>query len=228
MTVQKAQDNQTQDESLDLLIRSDDEIQLNNQKSKRHSANVRRMRLILPIIALGVVVMLITWKSDNTPVTAIPRAEVSPETVSQNELVNPKFESVDSSGQPYSITADKATQNADDMDKLQLQKPVADISLKSGGNVSLKATNGTYQQDSRDLSLDGQVIITHDSGYQIQTEKMNIDVKGQIISSDSPVTGHGASADITASGLNVDGNSKVITFQGPAKLILQKSEPKKD
>lgn len=213
------------DESIDLLIRSDENIQLNNKKSKRHSTIVRRMRLLLPIAALGVVVILMTWKSENTPVVAVPREEISPQTVSQNELINPKFQSEDTSGQPYSITADKATQNAEDMDTLQLQKPVADITLKSGGWVSLKAATGQYKQEGRDLSLDGQVEIHHDSGYEIQTQKMNIDVKDQIITSDTPITGHGPAGEISASGLSVDGNNKTVIFNGPAKLTLHKTTP---
>lgn len=216
------------DESLDLLIRSDQNIQLNNQKSKRHSAIVRSMRLILPIAALAVVVMIMSWKSDINPVTPVPREEVSPETVSQNELINPKFGSEDSRGQQYSITADKATQNADDMNTLMLEKPVADMTLTSGGTVSLKASNGEYKQQEKGLILNGNVEVQHDSGYKIQTERMSIDVAGQIINSNSPVTGHGPEADISASGLNVNGQSKVLIFNGPAKLTLHPASLKPD
>ncbi len=212
-------------EHIDLLIRSDENIQLNTKKSKRHSAVVRSMRLLLPIAALAVIVVIMAWKSDNTPVTAIPREEISPQTVSQNELINPKFQSEDNSGQPYSITADKATQNAEDMNTLFLQKPIADMTLNSGDAVSLTATNGEYKQEQKGLSLDGDVTVHHNSGYEIQTEKMNIDVTGQIITSDTPVTGHGPQADISATGLNVNGNSKIVIFNGPAKLILHKEDP---
>ena len=213
------------DEHFDLLIRSDENIQLNNKRSKRHSTMVRSMRLILPIAALAVMGVIIAWKSDNNPVTAIPREEVSPQTISQNELIKPKFQSEDENGQPYSITADKATQNAEDMNTLFLQKPVADITLKSGGVVSLTAANGEYKQEQKGLALDGQVEVQNDAGYKIQTEKMNIDVTGQIITSDSPVTGHGPDADISASGLNVNGNSKTVIFNGPAKLTFRKADP---
>jgi len=220
MTVNSSQPD---DEPLDLLIRSDANIQNNTQISKRHSTIVRRMRLILPIIALGVIVILITWKSENASVVAVPREQVSPQTVSQNELIKPKFESEDSSGQPYSITADKATQNAGDMDTLHLQKPVADMILKSGDKVSLDAIGGEYKQQSKDLILDGQVNIRHNNGYTIQTDKMNIDVTNQTMTSESPVTGHGPSADLSATGMNVNGQSKIIIFNGPAKLTLHQA-----
>ena len=211
------------EESLDLLIRSDENIQLNNQRSKKHSTRVRRLRLLFPIAALGVVVVLMVWKGDSTPVTAIPREEISPQTVSQNELINPKFQSEDANGNPYSITADKATQNTENMDLLLLQQPVADLSLKSGDTLSLKAKNGLYSQEKRDLDLDGQVEIHHASGYEIKTDKMKINVKGQIITSDTHVTGTGPQADISASGLQVDGNTKILIFNGPAKLILHQA-----
>lgn len=212
------------DSGIDLLIRSDANIQLNSKKSKRHSKMVRRMRLIFPVAALAVVVVLMTWKDDNAPLTAVPREQVSPQTVTQNELVNPKFQSEDTNNQPYTITADKATQNAEDMDTVALQKPVADMTLKSGGWVSLKADNGAYKQSTGNLDLDGQVEVHHDSGYEIRTDKMNINVGGQTIVSDGPVTGHGPAADITANGLQADGNNHTLIFKGPAKLTLHETK----
>lgn len=210
-----------QEEHLDLLIRSDDDIQINTRQSKRHTAIVRKMRLILPIAALGFVAVLMTWKNESAVVAPVPREQVSPQTISQNELVKPKFQSEDSSSQPYTITADKATQNAEDMNTVLLLKPVADLTLKSGGWVSLKANNGTYKQAEGNLNVNGQVEIHHDSGYELHTEKMDIDVKGQTITSETPVTGHGPSADISATGMNVDGTTDTITFTGPAVLTLR-------
>jgi lipopolysaccharide export system protein LptC len=210
-----------EDHSIDLLIRSDKEREINTTKSKRHSSIVRKMRLILPVIALMMVAALMTWKSDNIPVAPVPRADISPETVAQNELIKPKFQSEDKSGQPYSITADKATQNTGDMDTLLLQSPVADMTLKSGGWVSLKAKDGKYQQSTGNLDLDDTVEIRNDGGYEIRTQKMNINVKNQMITSSSPVTGEGPQANIEASGLSVDGNSKTVIFTGPVKLILR-------
>jgi lipopolysaccharide export system protein LptC len=213
-----------EDHAIDLLVRSDENIQLNTTKSKRHSSLVRRMRLILPVLALAVFVILITWKSDNASLAPVPRAEISPETVAQNELVKPKFQSEDKSGQPYTITADKATQNAGDMDTLFLAAPVADVTLKSGGWVSLKATDGIYQQSTGNLDLNQDVKIRNESGYEIRTEKMNINVKNQKVTSTTPVTGEGPDASISATGLSVDGNAKTLIFTGPAKLTFHPKE----
>lgn len=210
------------DSNLGLLIRSDEDLLKNSQKSRRHSALVRKMRLILPVVALGIVAVLMTWKDDQVPLAPVPREKVSPQTVSQSELINPKFQSEDTNAQPYTITADKATQNAADMDTILLQKPVADMTLKSGDTVSLKAVNGSYKQGAKTLDLNGQVEVHHNSGYVITTEKMNIDVTNQTIESQTPVTGHGPAADITATGLSVDGAAHTVIFKGPATLTLRK------
>lgn len=220
-----------EDDSLDLLVRKEKDIQGHAQKSHQHSVLVRRMRLVLPVVALGMVVVLMVWTNREAPLTPVPREQISPQTISQNELINPKFQSEDKSSQPYTITADKAIQNAEDMNTVILDKPVADMTLKSGGWVSLKAVNGQYKQAEGNLSLDGNVEIHHDSGYELHTEKMDIDVSGQTIQSDTPVTGHGPSADISATGLSADGTTDTMIFKGPAKLILRQispSDPKKE
>jgi len=220
--------SKTDEDKIDLLIRSDADNQNSTLHSKKHTTLVRRMRLILPVLALCVIVVLITWKNEDAQVLPVPREQISPETVSQNELINPKFQSEDKDGQPYTITADKATQTAEDMNLLQLQKPVADVTLKSGGWISLSAKNGQYQQDNGKLALDGDIKIRHDSGYEMKTEKMNIDVKSQLITSDTPVTADGASGHISARGLRADGNSKILSFVGPVTLTLEKKKPEEN
>lgn len=209
------------DENLDLLVRSNDEILKHKKKSKNHTSLVRWMRLVLPVMALAIVVVLMVWSDNRAPLAPVPREQVSPQTISQNELINPKFQSEDTHNRPYTITADKATQNAEDMNTVLLQKPVADMTFEKGGWVSLKATNGAYKQAEGDLNLDGQVEMHHDSGYELHTEKMAINVKGQILTSDAPVTGHGPTADISASGLEANGTNDTVVFKGPAKLTLR-------
>lgn len=214
-----------QDESgMDRLVRTNEDIAANQSRSRRHSARVRRMRLLLPVIALIVVAVVMAVAGHEAPLAPVPREQVMPKSISRNELQNPKFQSEDSSNRPYTITAEKATQNTSDMDNIMLDKPVADMSLEKEGWVAIKAANGTYNQATGNLNLDGKVEAHHDSGYELETEKMHIDVKSKKLVSTTPVTGHGPSADITASGLEADDVEKKVTFTGPAKLILRPNE----
>ena len=76
---------------------------------------VRIMRLVLPLIALGIVIILFSVKGvDDTAISPI-KSEDNPnrnieETITRNELTNPEFRSSDKKNQPYTITALRAVQ----------------------------------------------------------------------------------------------------------------------
>ncbi|MDY0029786.1 MAG: LPS export ABC transporter periplasmic protein LptC [Pseudobdellovibrionaceae bacterium] len=210
--------------SADRLVRSEEEIASRASRTRLYSRYVRSLRLALPVAALAIVVVLMVWSDQDTaPIKAVPRDEISPQTASRNELVNPKFQSEDGDSQPYTITADKATQNAENMDMIHLDKPVADINLKSGNWVALKAVQGDYDQKSGVLQLNGDVLINHDTGYELQSQTMNINIDGQTMSSDNLISGHGPAGEISAQGLEADGKTDKVIFKGPAKLILRHS-----
>jgi lipopolysaccharide export system protein LptC len=203
------------------LVRSDEETARTSAKSRHHSSLVRKLRLLLPLAALAIVVVMFSWSDMDKISAPVPREKISPQTVGKNELLSPKFQSEDSSRQPYTITAEKAFQKSENLDQVILDKPVADINLKDGTWVALEAVGGEFSQSSGNLILDGQVKIFHDSGYELHTEHMNIDIKNETLSSTKPVTGHGPGADIEASGLTGTGDNKTLIFTGPAKLTLR-------
>ncbi len=206
---------------IDQLVRHDDLHIENQELSHRHSILVRRMRLILPVAALCIIGVLMAVSGREAPLTPVPREQILPQTVSRNELVKPKFQSEDSGNHAYTITADRATQDAADMNMVHLEKPVADMEMDNTTHVQINAQDGAYNQQVGNLSLRGMVKIQHDTGYVLNTESMDIDVTKKTMTSSSAVTGNGPAADVIATGVNVDGNQKIITFAGPAKLTLR-------
>ncbi len=206
---------------IDQLVRRDGLDTDNQNLSNRHSILVRRMRLLLPVAALCIIGVTMAVSGHETSLIPVPREQVIPQTASRNELVNPKFQSEDSNNHSYTITADRATQNAADMNSVHLEKPIANMELGNSSHVEINAQGGTYNQQAGNLDLKGAVEIHHDTGYELKTDSMNIDVAKKIMTSSSSVTGHGPAADITAAGMNADGNQKIVTFVGPAKLILR-------
>lgn len=198
-------------------------------QSKRHSSLVRKLRLLLPLAAIAILVVLLTLTDSNDAIKPLPREQVAPEMVGKNELINPKFQSEDTKQQPYTITATKAFQESGNLDLVTLEKPVADISLKDGSWIALEAKTGKYTQSSGDLSLDDQVKLYHDDGYELRTSHVDINVQSQTATSTTAVSGQGPAGDITASGLKAQGQSGTLIFTGPAKLVLRPSpSDKKD
>lgn len=212
-------------DGMDLLIKSDAVIRKNTRKSRRHSVSVRLMRLVFPVLALIIIAMMMIWHDQSAPLTPQPKEKISPQSVSRNELVNPKFQSQDNRNRPYTITADKAEQNSADMDKVLLTKPVGTMKVGPENSVSVKANSGEYLQKDTELYLQGGVEIENSEGYKINSDQMKINVEQETMTSDNPVEVTGPRGQISATGVDVISKEKKIIFKGPVKMTLNPNPP---
>ena len=216
-----------QNSRLSGFIHTDEEAMSRTMSSVKRSASVKKLRLALPVIAGAIVVFMFVW-SDMESVAPPPRKEkVAPQSIGRNELLNPRFESEDTNQQPYTITAKKAFQESADLNRVILDKPVADISLKDGAWLAIEAEKGEFEQVKQVLTLENNVKLFHDDGYEMTTNAVDMDIVNEKAISTSPVKGHGPMGQIKSQGLIADGKTGIITFQGPATLTInQKTEAK--
>jgi len=207
-------------ERLDRLMGNAERAEYN----PRYSKFIRWMRLILPLIAIGMIAVVFSWGSFTTEdiVKAKDPVEV-PKTIGKNELLNPRFESKDDKNQPYTITAKRAIQGETNDNLVVLEEPIGDIQLKSGRWIAVRSHQGAYRQDTERLLLKGNVEIFHDQGYQLNTEEMNLDLASNIAWAETPVTAHGPAGVLTSSGLQANSDNGLLIFTGPAKLVLNQS-----
>ncbi len=187
----------------------------------RYSKFVRRMRLILPLIALGIVAIIFTWgnMSEESFVSTKDPAN-APKSIGKNELLNPRFESIDEKGQPFTITAKRALQGKENDNLVILEEPVGDMMLEGGSWIAIESDQGAFRQDNQRLLMRGNVRLFHDQGYQMSMEQLNIDMKGNTAWSETPVYGQGPEGTLSAQGLNADSNKEILIFTGPATLVL--------
>lgn len=187
---------------------------------KGYTRFVRMMRLFLPLVAVGMAGLVMSWPDIEDTFEAIPQEDILPQNVGQNELINPRFKSRDDKSQPYEITADRAFQSAKDINIVLLEQPTADITLNDGTYLSARAEKGVYRQNAENLILDGDVTLFHDEGYEMTTARMLINMKDRKAISDRPVEGHGPAGTIQASGFQAESADNSLIFTGPAKLVL--------
>ncbi|MGB4057734.1 MAG: LPS export ABC transporter periplasmic protein LptC [Alphaproteobacteria bacterium] len=187
---------------------------------------VRKMRLILPLAALALFAVVFVW-SDMRSNNILPAKELAKAPViGKNEILNPRFESTDSSGQPFVVSADQAIQNKDDENLIMLEKPLADMTLKSGEKISGNASRGSFRQNNKTLLLRGAVDLAHDKGYHLKTEELDIDLQNNTAFSKVDVTGNGPEGTLTAKGLEGYADKGLLIFNGPAKLVLTNTDGK--
>ena len=183
---------------------------------------IRRMRLFLPLVAVILIVALMTWPESNDNIVATKDEQKKQyENVQKNELLNPKFESVDEKNQPFTITADTAIQNDQNKDLLMLTNPHGILLLNSNKRVTIASEEGFYQQEQQKLRLKDAVHLTHDDGYNMTMAELFVDMQNSIAHSETPVTGAGPQGTLRANGLKADHANNTITFTGPARLVIQ-------
>ena len=192
---------------------------------KVYSRFVRWMRLVLPLLAAGVIGLLVAWPRVETTIEAIPKESVIPQEqqVGSNELLNPRFESRDKKDQPFTVTAARAIQSANDPKVVLLEKPVADITLNNGTWLAAEAQTGAYRQEEEKLMLEGHVRLFHDDGYELLTDKLQVNIKTQEAWSDRPVRVRGPAGTLDATGLTANGIEGKLIFNGPATLVLNRA-----
>lgn len=209
-------------ERLSRLMRAEIPSAIHNQT---YTHFVKAMRWALPITALVIVAVVMAWPKMETTITPITPENVgsTPSPAAQNELINPRFEGVDSANNPYTLTASRAVQSAQNADLLLLTLPVGDIALDQKDTLHITARTGNYRQEAGLLHLEDDVKVSHSSGYNLTSARLLIDTKARETRTDQPVIVQGPAGTLTASGMDGRGASGILVFTGPAKLILKES-----
>jgi len=191
-------------------------------ETKNHSRFVSFMKLVLPLAALTLIILVLVWPqlgSDDVRFQ-IGFSALKSNVETEPSMTNPRFYGADSENRPYSVTADLARALSKNGAVVKLQVPKADISLKDGTWLVLTAQSGIYKRDTQNLELDGAVNLFHDSGYEFRAPTAVVDMKAGKVSSDKPVEGQGGFGNIWAQGFYLYNRGRTIYFTGKTRLVL--------
>lgn len=186
-----------------------------------YSRFVTWMKVLLPFFALGLIALIIIWprlKSDDTFQIGFSSVRLSG--TAKPGVDNARYMGTDENRRPYSITADLARIEEDTDGLISLEMPKADLTLEDGTWLVMTAENGEFLQGQQLLDLEGGVNLFHDTGYEITTDQLRMDLQRNVAESQTPVAGHGPFGELRSQGLRLIDKGRVIYFTGPAELIL--------
>ena len=192
-----------------------------------YSRFVRTSKVALPFLALGLIALVIIWprlQTDDTFRIGFASVNLTGET--EAGMDNARYVGTDENRQPFSVTADLA-RNASGQNSVSeqnfvvdLELPKADITLEDGTWLVLTANTGRYTQRDKHLELNGGVNLFHDTGYEITTEQLSVDLNAGNAVGNESLEGHGPFGELKAQGLELIDKGRVIHFTGPAQLIM--------
>ena len=180
------------------------------------------MKLILPLIAGMLVVMVVVWPefSGEPSRFQLGVAEIDIKDADGQKLINARYTGADSKNNPYTVTADALAQTIEGGDLVDLKNPKADVTVAGGSWIALTAPTGQYSKLTQVLELTGGVNAFHDMGYEFRTERAIVDFHYGSAFGDAPVQGQGPFGSLKSEGfLILDGGASIV-FTGRAKLVL--------
>ncbi|WP_445680218.1 LPS export ABC transporter periplasmic protein LptC [Radicibacter daui] len=195
------------------------------------TGRVKRLRIILPIIAILLLVIMLGWpywQDVRDEIAPLLNAEQAPPpaTVDQpeSEVANPRFVGTDRKNRPFTITADKAIQSTDG-GAVDLVNAEADMTLDEGHWIALRAENGRYDRNSQTLDLSGHVVLFHDSGYQLDTDLVHVNLDTLVADSSAPTSGSGPMGEFHSQGFTVGDSGNIVTLKGQSHILLRGTSP---
>jgi len=194
-----------------------------------YSLFVSSMKLLLPALAAGLVLLVIAWPQIMPDVSrsGLSWQKVARDHAKTLNMLNARYSGVDENNQPFSIAADLATQAPDNEDIVELQHPKADIRTNEGDQVGLSARLGHYDRKGETLDLAGRVTLTHDQGFNVVTEAATVDLKEGSAAGDSPVTGDGPTGELQSEGFRLRERGQIIVFTGKSRLLIYQDAKEK-
>jgi len=173
---------------------------------------------VLPVVALLLLTLIALWPEINRDVAsrvAFRRGAVEPES---GQLTQARYNGVDEHGRPYTVTADFARQST--VERIDLTRPIGDMSLQNGTWMRGEARSGVYMQTQGVLDLSGDVNLYRDDGISMQTDTATLDVKSGAATSAALVHVEGPFGTIDAQGFTLVDRGTAIQFAGPGRLVL--------
>jgi lipopolysaccharide export system protein LptC len=189
-----------------------------------HSRLVGFLKLVLPLVAGALVVMVAAWphlyqREDRFKIGV---SNINIEEATTVKMVKPRFTGVDAANRPFVLTADDAVQQATDSNVVELSLPKGDVTLGNGSWVALTGETGHFYKDLHILDLSGQVNMFHDAGYEFRTATARFDMAASSAEGNDRVNGQGPFGSVVAEGFRIVDKGVVVHFLGKSRLVIRR------
>jgi lipopolysaccharide export system protein LptC len=181
-----------------------------------YSRFVRIMKVMLPLIASSLIVLVVVYSSggrDAGRKIAIEGQRID-DITNDRQLVSPKLTGTDGRGQPFTVTAKGATQAPGKARRMTIDEVTADITMQDKSWVQVGAIKGELDVEGKTLDLTNSINIYSDQGYECHTEAARYDFGSGLLKGDAPIKCQGPMGLFTAKKFEGLRDPRVLRFMG--------------
>jgi lipopolysaccharide export system protein LptC len=195
-----------------------------------YSLFVAFLKLFLPALAVALILLVIVWPQLDIGEEQfrVGVSKLEPESGENVSMLNARFQGVDDKGQPYTLTADVASQKKADSNDVELEFPRGEINLDDGRRVLIDARNGLYRRDTQLLELEGGVNVFHEDGYRLMTDTALVDLENGVAVSEDPTRTEATFGEVDSEGIEITQDGDRIFFTGKARLLVYPRSSERD
>ena len=189
---------------------------------RTYSRYIRGLKVILPATAALIVIVVFAWPQvqlrEQLPDPDALR--IKPEDTADLTVLGVRYVGVDAHDRPYTVTAASTRQTTTASDEVVLEMPEADMSLRDGRRVELKAQSGVFDREHRALTLSGKVRFTHDGGFEIATDRASVDFREGEAAGDERVSLRAPDGTGSGDGFRILEDGSRVLLTGKSSLQL--------
>ena len=186
----------------------------------------RRLSVVLVCIGVAVTLVVASWlgflhqSGDNK----LEIKDVSIANSREITLTGARYQGVTSSGQPFLITADQASEADDGSGRIDMQQPRATITMKNGQIIKIRSNFGVFDQPDNVIDMFGGVIVIQPmKNLKLFSNALLADLKLGEMHSIEPVTVIDDARRIDAQTMIVSDDGDRILFGGTTRMVMQTS-----
>ena len=188
------------------------------ERRRRRLVWVKFLRRTLPVAAVATLIGVmgqVAWRSLQASAATAP--VVSESTV---RMINPQFTGSGRDGSRYMLTAQAGVRDPKDNARILLDKPKVNVTQADGAATNTISDSGVFREDSRSLSLAGDVRVEEAGGFHFVANSAVIDTStGKVIGGN--VQGQGPAGAVQSGSYAVSDKGVRMVFKGGVRSQLK-------
>ncbi|MGL5733393.1 MAG: LPS export ABC transporter periplasmic protein LptC [Beijerinckiaceae bacterium] len=188
----------------------------------RHSRRVRFLKRAIPAVAMLSLAGMIFFAFFNPFREKAAHITLESVGVTGSKIVMdaPKLQGFKKDSRPYEMKAESAAQQIKTPHIIELTKLDGHVAMGTDGSATLSAPAGVFDSKKETISLQDDVRVTTNTGYDIRLKSADVEFKTGHVVSNQAVEVTMKSGTISADALEVIDNGKQIVFTGRVRTVL--------
>lgn len=193
------------------------------RRALSHSGRVRRMKILLPILAIVISLgfVAVSWIK-----TIIPdNFSIGGATIENGRIVmlKPAISGRNGDGISYFMNARRALQAILNPNDIALEDIEAAVPIKGDLIARVKGRAAKFDRATDKLQMTAPFVVTLSSGVVVHFQAAQMDPHAGLLQSDRPVTVNAKDSTLVANSIKITGRGSVIAFDGKVHVVISPS-----